>query len=199
MQAKTSPCVRLVLVRNAQCVKHQEQGKGNFQNSEYNSPSPLTEEGKSMRDCLSSIIKYYSKRGFCDSDPPQQSFNIIVDGSAPQHLATAEKLIQDNQEILPYYVGDIKYYILSDDSYYKLFKEPDKINTYFVFTCAKVIHEVLADYGIPNYINFGVALASATTIDIFPDYTCFIHDVGSLAPLSSGGYDVSKLKWWNNS
>ena len=189
---KVSPCVRYVLVRNVQCKKHLKQQKGDME-GKPGSNSNLTEEGDKMAQALENLIDYLEKRPYCVPDDKvlPRSYSIVVDGKSKQHYDTSRYLRQKHRDIYTIYTTNIKEHIKRD------LINADHINICIVFTDATTIREI-CQVNISEKLHLGAALGSCSIFDIVPDNRIFVHEFGSLAALQYGGYDTSKLFWWNN-
>lgn len=193
MKTTVKPCVRFVLVRNAQCKKHLDQQKGDFSDAASNKPSILTDQGEEMALALGGIMEYLDARPFCvpDSDIPTKHYHLVIDSTAPQHDATAGQM-RITQNLTIKSSSNIVEKLTSND----LHVHPEGIDVYIVFTNAATISTVLREYlGLENV---GVALGSTTIFDVVPYHDDFIHTIGSLEVLQYGGFDTTKLFWWNN-
>ncbi len=198
---RVAPCLRFVLVRNAQCKKHIPQQGGDFTEADTaGTPSILTDNGEEMAKSLSDLINYLDQRPFCvpDDKVPPSVYNVIIDSKAPQHAATAQyiSLSKDNIKIIS--IDDIYKFVTHPNI---LKKFTDQINYCIVFTDGGTINKIIKDYFHLSNCMTGPALGSCTTFDIgfYTTEGPFLHEFGSLAALQYGGYDTSKLFWWNNS
>ena len=194
LQTTVKPCVRFVLVRNAQCQKHLSQQKGDFSNALTNKVSVLTDQGKKMAKSLGNIISYLNEKPFCTPNVPYKYYHVVIDDRAPQHNDTASYITTNNDVIVSSNVYDD----MTNLDY--IHKHPNDMDIYIVFTNAGTIRDLLENYvGIKNV---GPALGSTTIFDYIPSESkenqVFTHSVGSLEALQWGGFDVTKIFWWNN-
>jgi len=105
----TKPCVRFVLVRNAQCRKHLTQQDGDFDLSDPGSPDVLTGEGDKMALSLSCLVEYLEARPYSGDSQhtPNRNYNLLIDKSGIQHYETAKYMKQENPNIKTHYIDNI--------------------------------------------------------------------------------------------
>ena len=197
LQTKVAPCVRFVFVRNAQCKKHIPQQTGEFTDCPSGKASVLTPQGEQMAKAFTDIIGYLDRKPFCSQNVPDRHYHFIIDQRAPQHGETADHVILDREGIDFIFSSDV----LSDATNLEhIHVNPDGIDVYIVFTDSGTIRDILDHY--TEISNIGPALGSTTIFDYIPsepiETRTFIHTVGSLEALQWGGFDTSKLFWWNN-
>ena len=197
LQTTVKPCIRFVLVRNAQCQKHLSQQKGDFSNALTNGVSILTDQGKKMAESLGNIISYLNKKPFCTPNVPDKYYHVVIDDRAPQHNDTAGHINATDNGVNVIVSSNV-YNDMTNLNY--IHKHPNDMDIYIVFTDGNTIRDLLETYvGIKNV---GPALGSTTIFDYIPSESyenqVFTHSVGSLEALHWGGFDTTKIFWWNN-
>lgn len=191
---RVAPCVRYVLIRNAQCEKHMKQQEGDMEGSP-GSDSVLTPQGDQMAKALGSLIEYLEKRPYCvpDGTEPDRKYNIVIDGRSQQHYDTSRYLRRRNKNVSVIYTNNVGKQL----NFFKRDHLIDFIDVVIVFTDAKTITD-FCKARISDLIHLGPALGSTTIFDVVPDNGIYVHEFGSLGALQYGGFDTSKLFWWNN-
>lgn len=195
----TKPCVRLVLIRDAQTEKHLVQQQGEF--SKDIIETRLTEKGEEMTKALSCLESYVTGKRFCTPNPPEQKCHYViehVDFENPSiHYSTGIKATKMNSTVLLTSAEEIL--AMFTDNIQSL-QKADKMSVYFVFTNTVNILRIVRDLlGLPDNVYIGMGLGSTTTIDVLENGEVFLHEFGNQACLEHGGFNTSSLFWWNNS
>ena len=191
MYTHTSDCTRLVLVRGVQTEQHIPQTKGDF--DRIVEDIELSSEGERMAHSLRYLQDYLQSKRFC-CPRPETTFHMIIDREHQGSILTAEHVDcpireeMSSTSILKMFGPDMKGIVNNEGIY-----------TYLIFTSTTNIRKITRWWlDIPESVGIGPAVGSTTVLDILPDKSIFLHELGSCAALQHGGYDTSKLYWWNN-